>query len=100
MNKEYEALHNTSIPMDDDADNKEYPDFVDWEDGIKDAEIWREKWYNKYIVIPIGDAYRWLREVPDCIKYFVQRGRRCWSDQDAWAIDYWLVRGLIPMLER
>ena len=88
----YEALHNISIPMDDDT--------VDWEDAIKDAEIWQERWYNKYIVLPIGTAYRWLWELPYCIKYFVQRGRRGWSDQDAWSIDTWLVDNLIPMLER
>lgn len=80
--------------------SKEYPDIVDWEDVIKDAELWREKWYVKYITWPIGTAYRWLREWPYRIKYYRQRGRRCWSDQDAWAIDYWLVNGLIPMLER
>jgi hypothetical protein len=80
--------------------NKEYPDIVDWEDAIEAAGIWREKWHVKYITWPIGSAYRWLMEWPYRIKYYMQRGRRCWSDQDAWAIDYWLVRGLIPMLER
>ena len=79
---------------------KEYPDIVNWEDAIEDAEIWREKWHVKYITWPIGTAYRWLREWPYRIKYYMQRGRRCWSDQDAWAIDYWLVSGLIPMVER
>ena len=92
MSKEYEALHNISIPMDD--------DIVDWEVGIREAEMWRGKWYVKYIRWPIGTAYRWLREWPCRIKYYRQRGRRCWSDQDAWAIDYWLVNGLIPMVER
>ena len=80
--------------------SKEYPDIVNWEDAIEDAEIWREKWHVKYITWPIGSAYRWLWELPYRIKYFIQRGRRCWSDQDAWAIDYWLVSGLIPMVER
>ena len=100
MNKEYEALHNISIPMDDDTDNKEYSDIFDWDEAIEESNIWRAKWYNKYFVIPVGCAYRWLCEVPNCIKYFIQRGRRGWSDQDAWGIDYWLVSGLIPMLER
>jgi hypothetical protein len=80
--------------------HEEYPDIVDWEDGIKDWDKYYEKWYNKYIVIPIGNAYRRSQEVPDRIKYFIQRGRRCWSNEDAWAIDHWLVSGLIPMLER
>ena len=80
--------------------SKEYPDIVDWEVGIKEAEKWRERWYVKYITWPIGTAYRWLIEWPYRIKYYRQRGRRCWSDQDAWAIDYWLVMCLIPMLER
>ena len=79
----------------DDYENMDFLD--DWDDLSSE---WREKWYNKYFVIPVGSVYRWAWEVPDCIKYFVQRGRRCWSDQDAWAIDYWLVEGLLPMLER
>tara|TARA_Y100000310_G_scaffold6122_1_gene6978 strand:+ start:327 stop:851 length:525 start_codon:yes stop_codon:yes gene_type:complete len=86
--------------------SKEYPDIVNWEEEIEDAEdmlseeFWKEQWYVKYITWPIGTAYRWLRELPYRVKYYRQRGQRCWSDQDAWAIDYWLVEGLIPMLER
>ena len=80
--------------------SKEYPDIVDWKDDMKDGGIWRGKWHVKYITWPIGTAYRWLMEWPYRIKYYRQRGRRCWSDQDAWAIDYWLVMCLIPMLER
>ena len=41
-----------------------------------------------------------IRELPSHTKFFIQRGRRGWSDQDAWAIDYWLVDNLIPMLKR
>ena len=41
-----------------------------------------------------------IRELPSRTKFFIQRGRRGWSDQDAWAIDYWLVDNLIPMLKR
>ena len=41
-----------------------------------------------------------IRELPSYAKFFIQRGRRGWSDQDAWAIDYWLVDNLIPMLKR
>jgi len=41
-----------------------------------------------------------IRELPSCTKFFIQRGRRGWSDQDAWSIDYWLVDNLIPMLKR
>ena len=80
--------------------NKEYQNTIDWNDTIKDIKMWQEKWYNKYFVIPVSGAYRRLLEVPQSIKYFIQRGRRGWSDQDAWGIDYWLVSGLIPMLER
>ena len=80
--------------------SEEHPDIVDWEVAIEDAEIWREKWHVKYITWPIGSAYRWLMEWPYRIKHYRQRGRRGWSDEDAWAIDYWLVKCLIPMLER
>ena len=41
-----------------------------------------------------------IRELPSRTKFFIQRGRRGWSDQDAWSIDYWLVDNLIPMLKR
>ena len=41
-----------------------------------------------------------IRELPSHAKFFIQRGRRGWSDQDAWSIDYWLVDNLIPMLKR
>ena len=41
-----------------------------------------------------------IRELPSYTKFFIQRGRRGWSDQDAWSIDYWLVDNLIPMLKR
>jgi len=86
--------------------HEEHPDIVDWEEEIEDAEdmlseeFWKEQWYVKYITWPIGTAYRWLRELPYRVKYYRQRGQRCWSDQDAWAIDYWLIEGLIPMIER
>ena len=90
--KEYEALHNTSVPMDD--------DMVDWKDVIKDAEIWREKWYNKYFVIPFHTLIRAIKDFPSEVKWFYQRGSRGWSDRSAWSIDTWLVDNLIPMLER
>ena len=48
----------------------------------------------------IRDIPYHIVEFPSRVKYFIQRGRRGWSDQDAWAIDYWLVETLIPMLER
>ena len=48
----------------------------------------------------IGTTYRQLKEIPSRIKFFVQRGHRGWSDQDAWAIDYWMVDNLIPMIKR
>ena len=48
----------------------------------------------------IGTTYRRIKEIPSCTKHFVQRGRRGWSDQDAWSIDYWMVDNLTPMLKR
>lgn len=82
--------------------NKE-DDYLDIDEYEKFAfEEWKkynEKWYNKYFIVPIGTAYRSLKEFPYCIKYFIQRGKQGWSDKDAWSIDYWLVNSLIPMLE-
>jgi hypothetical protein len=34
------------------------------------------------------------------IKYFIQRGRRGWSDEDAWDIDHYLARIIPPMVRR
>jgi|TARA_B100001964_G_scaffold230369_1_gene283772 hypothetical protein len=78
--------------------NKE-DDYLDIDEYETRWKKYNEKWYNKYFIVPIGTAYRSLKEFPYCIKYFIQRGKQGWSDKDAWSIDYWLVNSLIPMLE-
>lgn len=40
-----------------------------------------------------GDKYR-------AVLWFIQRGRRGWSDRDAWSVDWTLTRILPPMLTR
>lgn len=34
------------------------------------------------------------------IKYFIQRGRRGWSDRDAWDIDQYIAEMIPPMVRR
>uniref|UniRef100_A0A6H2A2Q0 Uncharacterized protein n=1 Tax=viral metagenome TaxID=1070528 RepID=A0A6H2A2Q0_9ZZZZ len=43
---------------------------------------------------------RWIRDLPDNIKWFVQRGKRGWADCDVWGMDYYLVKVIHPMLRR
>lgn len=48
-------------------------------------------------------CYRGVRNVrhaPYEVKYFVQRGRRGWSDQDLWNVDVFLVDMLVGALEQ
>ena len=93
MSKEYEALHNISIPMDDDTFELAEDVFARWDEE-------NAKWYNKYFVIPFHTFIRTIKEFPSKAKWFYQRGSRGWSDRSAWSIDTWLVDNLIPMLER
>ena len=93
MSKEYEALHNISIPMDDDT-------FELTEDVLARWDKENEKWYNKYFVIPFHTFINTIKNFPSEVKWFYQRGSRGWSDRSAWSIDTWLVDNLIPMLER
>ena len=93
MSKEYEALHNISIPMDDDT-------FELTEDVLARWDKENEKRYNKYFVIPFHTFINTIKNFPSEVKWFYQRGSRGWSDRSAWSIDTWLVNNLIPMLER
>jgi hypothetical protein len=50
-------------------------------------------------------AYRFFnkfnpRDRYNDVRYFVQRGRRGWSDRDAWSVDYYLAEVIPPMLRR
>jgi len=75
--------------------NKEH--LAEW---IDDLNVWENKWHNKYLVMPFNRTTTRLIGLPSRIKFFIQRARRGWSDEDSWAIDYWLVDNLIPMLKR
>ena len=75
--------------------NKEH--LAEW---IDELNVWENKWHNKYLVMPLNRTTTRLIGLPSRIKFFIQRGRRGWSDEDSWAIDYWLVDNLIPMLKR
>jgi len=56
-------------------------------------------WWDKFILHPKMNWLRWLiynlPDVPRDIyletKWFIQRGRRGYSDRDIWGIDYWLA---------
>ena len=64
-------------------------------DAIKKAE--RKTFSGKvkyvwehFIYYPIYRFFDKIKNIPDEIKYFLQRGKRGFSDRDAWSIDYYL----------
>lgn len=66
----------------------------DFKTYIKDEGVFGYNYWfiikNPWIIFP--EAYRRT-------KWFIQRGRRGWSDCDAWSIDYYISRIMIGMLE-
>jgi hypothetical protein len=45
------------------------------------------------------NLYYKLKELPNRIKYFIQRGRRGYSDWDVWGMDIYLAEVIIGMLD-
>ena len=41
-----------------------------------------------------------LTNIPKRIKFFYQRGKRGYSDQDVWNMDWWFFSVVIPMLKQ
>lgn len=41
-----------------------------------------------------------LTNIPKKIKFFYQRGKRGYSDQDVWSMDWWFFSVVIPMLKQ
>lgn len=41
-----------------------------------------------------------LTNMPKRIKFFYQRGKRGYSDQDVWSMDWWFFSVVIPMLKQ
>lgn len=41
-----------------------------------------------------------LTNIPKRIKFFYQRGKRGYSDQDVWSMDWWFFSVVIPMLKQ
>lgn len=60
---------------------------------------WEESWWEENVWWPIWRAWRWLLEIPTRIKYFYQRGKRGYADEDCWAIDWYLSSWLPDALE-
>lgn len=43
---------------------------------------------------------KFLTNIPKQIKFFYQRGKRGYSDQDVWSMDWWFFSVVIPMLKQ
>lgn len=41
-----------------------------------------------------------LTNMPKRIKFFYQRGKRGYSDQDVWSMDWWFFSVVVPMLKQ
>ncbi|MGD2071865.1 MAG: hypothetical protein PVG65_00040 [Candidatus Thorarchaeota archaeon] len=67
----------------------------------------KDTWWDKFILNPKMNWLRWLiYNLPDTpkdisreIKWFIQRGRRGWSDRDSWSIDWWLAEIMPSILK-
>lgn len=46
--------------------------------------------WEDYVYYPLYRIWYKVSEIPNEIKYFVQRGMRGYSDRDTWSIDYYL----------
>ena len=40
-----------------------------------------------------------IRDFPQKVERFIQRGRRGWADSDTWSMDYYLITVILPMLK-
>lgn len=55
----------------------------------------RMSWWKEHIYYPVYRFWRWHKifhpvEMYYEVKYFIQRGRRGWADQDTWGLDNYL----------
>ncbi|MEK6883753.1 MAG: hypothetical protein AABY22_29260 [Nanoarchaeota archaeon] len=57
------------------------------------------KWWEK-IYYPLWRKWDWFRNIPDEIKWFIQRGKRGYADSDVWSIDGYLCSWLPSALEK
>ena len=71
------------------------------EECMDEIDIWRNKWYNKYLWLP----FNWwflepIGQIPNQIKWFCQRRVRGFDDRELWGLDTSLKEWLAPRLER
>ena len=50
-----------------------------------------------WIFYRVKDFFKYL---PRKIKWFYQRGKRGYSDNDVWDLDYWFLNVIVPMLKQ
>jgi len=79
--------------------------------GVKTSEEWdaiHAEWKRKHPILawlktnvyyPSCRFWRWFSDVPFQIKYFIQRGIRGWSNQDAWGAYYHISSVTLGMLK-
>ena len=56
--------------------------------------------WEDFIYYPTYRFFDKIRGIPDEIKYFIQRGRRGYSDRDTWNIDYYLSSWMPQALKK
>lgn len=57
-------------------------------------------WIEEYIWWPIERIIEWPQDRIREIKWFIQRGRRGWADEDLWSLNYYLSDWMPNALEQ
>lgn len=59
-----------------------------------------QQWFKINVYYPSCRFWSWFSDIPNQIKYFVQRGVRGWSTQDSWGAFYHISSVTLGMLKR
>jgi len=76
-----------------------FDDTSEMHEHHKSQERWYEKAWN-FVYYPCWRAADKIRYFPKEVKWFVQRGQRGWSDQDAWSVYDHLSEIMPPMIRQ
>ena len=64
-----------------------------------DSEI-KIKWWEKRIYYPLWRKWRWFKNIPRELLWFIQRGKRGYADCDVWSLDGYLCSWLPSALRK
>jgi hypothetical protein len=72
---------------------------VDFKAMMKDIKRREEnptwvEWIQYRVWYPLYRKWLWITELPAEIKWFIQRGRKGYSERDVWSLDYYIATWL------